>query len=55
MKPTIYLGLGGTGVQTLLYLKQQFVNSYGEERMLHVYLILTLPLKQHTYVMKRAV
>ena len=33
MKPTIYLGLGGTGVQTLLYLKQQFVDSYGEERI----------------------
>ncbi len=30
LKKTIYVGLGGTGVQTLLHLKKQFINTYGE-------------------------
>lgn len=33
MQPTIYLGLGGTGIQTLSYLKKQFVDAYGEEHI----------------------
>ena len=33
MQPTIYLGLGGTGIQTLSYLKKQCVDAYGEEHV----------------------
>lgn len=29
MKPTIYLGIGGTGIKTLAYIKRQFEEEYG--------------------------